>query len=158
MKLKLNPAYAKRHLFVTVLMSGLTLWFGYDGFIRYPSIPAADLYRSIEGSDAPASVDLEAFKRQKTHTQYGFTLFALVMALVVGVRLNNSRRFSFEYDDDGFTAEGVRYAYKDIAEVDRSRWEKKSIMSLKLSDGRRVVLDGWHHLGVAEFVGRLDGR
>ena len=74
MKLKLNGEYAGRHLFVTLLMVGLCGWFGYDGFVRYPATPAAELYKSIEGSDAPDGFDLEAFKAQKTKTQYGFCL------------------------------------------------------------------------------------
>ena len=52
-RLKLNPEYARRHLFVTLLMVALGCWFGYDGFIGYPATPAAELYKSIEGSDAP---------------------------------------------------------------------------------------------------------
>ena len=94
MKLKLNGEYAGRHLFVTLLMVGLCGWFGYDGFVRYPATPAAVLYKSIEGSDAPDGFDLEAFKAQKTKTQYGFTFLTLFVALVVGSRLAKSARSS----------------------------------------------------------------
>ena len=87
MKLKLNREYATRHLFVTLLMLGLGGWFGYDGFVRYPATPAAELYKSIEGSDAPAGFNLEAFKVQKTKTQYGFTFLCFLAALIVGSRL-----------------------------------------------------------------------
>ena len=85
-RLKLNPEYAKRHLFVTLLMVGLCGWFGYDGFVRYPATPAAELYASIEGSEPPEQMtvgQLESFKRQKTQTQYGFTVLALLAALVL---------------------------------------------------------------------------
>ena len=151
MKLKINREYATRHLFVTLLMIGLGGWFGYDGFVRYPATPAADLYRSIEGSDAPAGFNLEAFKDQKTKTQYGFTLLAGLVALVVGLRLFASYRFDFEFDDDGFVHQGRRRAYSDIKNVDRARWEKKGIIRV---DG--ITLDAWHHTGVKEFVEKVE--
>ena len=150
MKLKLNREYATRHLFVTLLMLGLGGWFGYDGFVRYPATPAAELYKSIEGSDAPAGFNLEAFKAQKTKTQYGFTFLCFLAALIVGSRLFASYKFDFDFDDEGFTYAGKRRAYSDIKKVDRSQWEKKGIVKV---DG--IVLDAWHHLGVKEFVTKL---
>ena len=150
MKLKINGEYATRHLFVTLLMIGLGGWFGYDGFVRYPATPAAELYKSIEGSDAPAGFNLEAFKAQKTKTQYGFTFLCFLAALIVGSRLFASYRFDFAFDDEGFTYAGKRKAYSDIKQVDRSQWEKKGIVKV---DG--IVLDAWHHLGVKEFVAKL---
>ena len=80
MELKLNREYALRHLFVVVLMVGLCGWFGYDGFVRYPATPAHDLYVAIEKSEPQTGLDLEAFKAQKTKTQYGFTFLTLFVA------------------------------------------------------------------------------
>ena len=151
MKLQLNQEYARRHLFVTVLMLGLGLWFGYDGFVRYPTTPALELYRSIENADPQPGFDLEAFKRQKTQTQYGFTFLCLLAAIVVGARLNQSRKFHLEWDDDGFTVNSKHYKKSDIVKIDDKNWQKKSISVLHLSDGSRVVLDAWHHSGVKEF-------
>lgn len=149
-RLKLNPEYAKRHLFVTLLMIGLGCWFGYDGFVRYPATPAAELYRSIEGSDAPGGFDLEAFKKQKIGTQYGFTILAFFAAAVVGSRLMRSRRFKFGYTDDCYIYRGRRHPLSSIKKVDRSKWGKKGIVKV---DG--ITLDAWHHLGVKEFVEKL---
>jgi len=153
MKLTLNREYATRHLFVTLLMTGLCCWFGYDGFVRYPATPAAELYKSIEGSDAPAGFNLEAFKKQKTQTQYGFTFLAGLVALVVGLRLFKSYKFDFEFDDEGFVHQGRRHAYSDIKKVDRSKWTSKGILKV---DG--IVLDSWHHVGVKEFADALDKK
>ena len=152
MKLTLNKEYAHRHLFVTLLMLGLGLWFGYDGFVRYPDTPAIELYRSIEKSDPPAGMDLEAFKDQKTKTQYGFTFACLLAALIIGVRLNRARKFSFEWDDAGFTVNGVHHTKDEIEAIDDSLWEKKSILTLRLKNGSRILLDAWHHLGVKDFL------
>ncbi len=149
-KLTLNREYAMRHLFVVVLMTGLCCWFGYDGFVRYPATPAAELYRTIEGREASEGCDLEAFKAQKIKTQYGFTILAFFAALIVGSNLLKSYKFDFEFDDEGFVHEGKRRAYSDIKNVDRSNWEKKGIVKV---DG--ITLDAWHHVGVSEFVEKL---
>ena len=150
MKLTLNREFATRHVGVALLMLGLSCWFGYDGFVRYPATPAAELYRSIEGSDAPAGFNLEAFKVQKTQTQYGFTFLTLLASLVIGGHVWLLSKFRFEYDDESYTFAGRRVAIRDIKSVDRSQWEKKGIIRV---DG--IKLDAWHHAGVKEFVEKL---
>ena len=155
MKLKLNKEYAHRHLFVTLLMAGLCCWFGYDGAVRYPRMTPDLLYRSIEQAEPPAGADLEAFKRQKTNAQLGLALVLLVAAGVVGLRLFLSSRLDFVWDEAGFSVAGRRHSPADIAQLDRSRWESKGILKLKLADGGSVVLDAWHHLGVREAAAEL---
>ena len=150
-RLRLNPEYAKRHLFVTLLMLALGCWFGYDGFIRYPATPAAELYRSIEGSEAPEGYDLEGFKQQKMGTQYGFMILAFFAAAVVGSRLLRSRRFKFGFTDDFYVYRGRRHPISSIKKIDRSKWEKKGIVKVE-----GITLDSWHHLGVKEFLEKID--
>ena len=150
-RLALNREFAVRHFGVALLMLALCGWFGYDGFVRYPATPAAELYRAIEGRDAPEGCDLGRFKDQKTKTQYGFAALALLAALVVGGHAFAVSRFLFEYDDEGFAFRGRRTAYRDVKSVDRSRWEHKGIIRV---DG--VTLDAWHHVGVREVVANLD--
>ena len=151
-RLTLNREFAVRHLGVAALMLGLCGWFGYDGLVKYPATPAAELYRAIEGADAPAGLDLEAFKRQKTQTQYGFAAFALLAALVVGGHVAWLARFRFEYDECGFSAGGrPRRAFADVKAVDWSKWKKKGIVRM---DG--VTLDSWHHEGVKEVAAILE--
>jgi len=150
MKLTLNREYATRHLFVVLLMTGLCCWFGYDGFVRYPATPAAELYESIEGSKPLPTCNLAAFKKQKTQTQYGFTLLSGLAALIVGFRLLKSYRFEFDFDEEGFVYRGKRHAYADIKTVDRSKWATKGILKV---DG--ITLDAWHHVGVKEFESKL---
>jgi len=151
MKLALNREYALRHLGVTVLMAGLCCWFGYDGFVAYPQTPAAELYRNIEGADAPAGFDLEKFKDQKTKTQYGFTVLAFFAALIVGSNLYKSWKFDVSFDDEGFTCAGRRVRYTDVKKVDLAQWEKKGIVRV---DG--ITFDAWHHLGVKDFKVELE--
>ena len=134
-------------------MLGLGCWFGYDGFVRYPATPAAELYRSIEGSDAPENFDLEAFKAQKTKTQHSFAVLAFLVSLVVGTNLYRSFRFQFAFDDEGYVYKGARHRYGDIKKVDWSLWKKKGIVKV---DG--ITLDSWHHVGVKDFAARLEDR
>ena len=151
-RLTLNREFAVRHLGVAALMLGLSAWFGYDGLVKYPATPAAELYRAIEGADAPVGFDLDAFKRQKTQTQYGFAVLALLAALAVGGHVAWLARFRFGYDEDGFSVgSGPRRAFADVKAVDWSAWTKKGIVRM---DG--VTLDTWHHEGVREVAAILE--
>lgn len=155
MKSSLNREFALRHLFVAVLMAVLCCWFGYDGFVKYPATPAAQLYEKIEGAAAPEGFDLAAFKTQKIKTQYGFTLLAFLAALIVGGHLYLVSRFSFEFDDDGFVVRGVRRSWESVraGEIDRRDWEKKGIVKVG-----GVKFDSWHHIGVTEFEAKLTAK
>ena len=150
MKLKLNPEFRNRHLFVAVLMLGLACWFGYDGFVGYPRASAHDLYVKIEAAEPDPQADLEAFKAQKIKTQYGFTLLAFAASAAVALHLLAVARLDFSFDEGGFTCAGERHAFADIASVDDALWKSKGIMRITFG-GRTVTLDAWHHLGVREF-------
>jgi len=158
MTLTINKEFLHRHLFVVLLLAGLGVWFGYDGFVTYPNTPAAKLYESIEKSAPPASMtekQLEAFKTQKIQSQYGFCFALLFASAVVGLHLLAVSRLQFAFDDDGFTWKDRRYSFGDIKSVDRSKWAKKGIVKLALADGT-VTLDSWHHTGVTEFEKKIN--
>lgn len=148
---RLNREYATRHLFVAVLFTAMGCWFGYDGFVRYPSTPAEVLYEEIEAAPPPAGFDAEGFKRQKTQSQIGLMAACLAAGLVVGLRLLGAAKFRFASDDGGFACGGRRYSYSDIRRVDGSKWDKKGIVRLEMADGRRISLDSWHHTGIDAF-------
>ena len=151
MKVNLNREYALRHAFSALVLAALGLWFGFDGFVRYPATPAAELYRSIEKSEPPPEFDLDGFKRQKIQSQYGFSAIALLASIVVGLRLLKEKRFSFEFDESGFTANGKRFSRDDVAEIDENEWKTKSKLHVRLKSGEKITLDAWHHTGVKEF-------
>ena len=150
-RLKLNPEFFYRHLAVCLLMFGMSCWFGYDGFVRYPATPAAELYEKIESSKPPEGFNLDAFKRQKIQSQYGFTALCLLASVLIGLHLASVASFRFEFDDSGFVWRGKKLSLSDIKSVDRSQWKKKGIVKLLLADNSRVTLDAWHHVGVREF-------
>lgn len=160
MELKLNREYAARHLFVALLMLALSAWFGFDGFVKYPQTTGHDLYVSIEGAEPPANFDLAAFKAQKIQTQYGFTALTFAAFVAVALGLLASARFRFAFDDTGFTYDGARFAYGDIAKVDDRDWEKKGIVRFYVKHPSTgavipVKLDAWHHVGVKDFHAKL---
>ncbi len=150
-RLKLNPEFLVRHLAVCLVMLGMGCWFGYDGFIGYPRTPAAELYETIEKAKPQEGFQLEAFKRQKIQSQYGFTALCLLASALIGLHLASVASFRFEFDDTGFVWQGKRRNIADVKSVDRSQWKKKGVVKLLLSDGARVTLDAWHHLGVKDF-------
>ena len=157
-KLSLNPEYARRHVFAALVTLALAFWFAYDGFISYPATPAAELYKMIEKADAPATVDLEAFKKQKIGSQLGFAALSFLASLIVSLRLLSSARFNFSYGSDAFLWKGKNYTFSDIKEVDFTRWSTKGIARLILNDGVNITLDSWHHLSVGDFIKALPER
>lgn len=138
MRLAPNPEFVRRHLFVAVLMAAMGGWFGYDGYVKYPSQDDAFFDdRHLERDNA--------IRRQKE-----FMLLALAASAIVGGHLWRVCRFTFEFDDSSYVWRGRRKAIADIATVDRSQWKSKGILRV---DG--VKLDAWHHLGVKEFESKL---
>lgn len=142
-RFKLNPDFARRYGFVALLFLGMGGWFAYDGLVVYPRLEAAALYESIEKSAPPPEMGterLEAFKRQKIHSQYGLAAVLFVASALVGLTLLKAWRFDFDPERAG-----------RILSVDRSRWEKKGILVLDTENCGRVTLDAFHHLGITEY-------
>ena len=158
MELKLNREFAMRHLGVAILFVALAGWFGYDGLVRYPSLPAHDIYVSIEKSEPREGTDLEAFKQQKIKTQHGFALLTLLASAVIALGVLRSRRSTLTWDDRemcGTLTGGRPLAFSDIAGVEDGQWARKGIIVFVAKDGRRVKLDSWHHTGVDELVAKI---
>lgn len=155
MKLTVNREFAIRYLGVAALMLGLAGWFGYDGFIRYPATPAADLFAEAhQGAAAPDEATAVRFKETAVPRQKQFMVLAMIAALLIGGRVAKARRFDFSFDETGFTAGGERHEFAAVKDIDRSKWDKKGIISFS-ADGRRFKLDAWLHAGVEEFVKKL---
>jgi hypothetical protein len=151
-QLKLNPDFLRRHLAVCILMFGIGCWFGYDGLVTYPKTPAAELYEQIEKSKPKEGFPLEAFKKQKIQSQYGFMALCFLASVLIGLNIASAARFRFEWDESSFVWKGKKRPISDVKSVNRAQWKKKGIIKLELVDGDRVVLDAWHHAGVKEFV------
>ncbi len=156
MKLKVNREFLVRHLFAAGVFLVLGGWFGYDAFVKYPAMPAAELYTSIEGTapEGKTEAQLESFKAQKMAMQRYFALIGIVAGLAVLLHLRGVTKLDFAFDEEGFTCDGVRRRYADIKEIDTTEWEKKGILRLK-GENWRLALDGWHFSGVKEFYARL---
>jgi len=158
--LKLNREFLVRHLFALAVFAVLGGWFGFDAFVRYPRTPAAALYESIEKAPPPADMSqakLDAFKAQKTKTQFVLAIVTLGAALLVALHLLSVAGFKFAFDDDGFVLRGKRFAWGDVKNVDESLWEKKSVLRIS-GDGWDATLDAWHHVGVKELRERLKSK
>lgn len=143
--LRINREFALRHLGVAVLMAALSGWFAYDGYIAYPR--QDDAYFEARHLRRAAAID-----RQKE-----FMALAFLAAILIGGHVFAIARFRFAFDDEGFVFRGKRRSYADIVRVDWSKWEKKDILAIE-TESDRIVLDGWHHLGVKEFAEKMKGR
>ena len=64
MRLKLNKEFAVRHLAVALLMAALGGWFAYDGYVKYPAMDAATLYREAHGGEDAATRNRRKSSRQ----------------------------------------------------------------------------------------------
>ena len=155
MKLTLNREFFLRHLFVAVLMLGLGCWFGYDGFVGYPSKTPSQLYEEIEKSAPPSPEAAQKVYDNAIPRQKQFMGLALLAALAVGLHLLLVSRLDVSFDDEGFTWNGKRFAYSDISRIDDSKWEKKQICVLFVKGGGKLVLDAWHHVGAKEMHAKI---
>lgn len=151
MRLKLNKEFAARHIFVAALLVGMAGWFGYDGYVTYPSMTPDALYELIEHSQPPTPETAEKVYANAIPRQKQFMVLCLIGAAVIGLGVFRAARFSFTYRERGFSFQGRRYAIDDVAAVDVSQWKKKGILKLRLRDGAKVTLDNWHHTGVGGF-------
>lgn len=151
MQLKLNREFAVRYAFVALLMFGMGGWFGYDGYVKYPSMTAAGLYESCHGGEAAASPEAaEKFRATAIPRQKQFMTLCFIAGVLVALCLLRAVRFRFSYDENGFDFGGKRYAFADVASVDLKRWEKKGILVVRTADAA-ITLDSWHHTGVDAF-------
>ena len=150
MKLRLNREFAIRHIFVTVLLVAMGAWFAYDGYVTYPSMTPEELYQKIEKSEAPSHEAAMKVYESAVPRQKQFMGLCLVGALIVGLGVLKAWRFSFEYDETGFTWRGRRMELSDIESIDESQWKKKGILKFKTSAGA-ITLDSWHNTGVDGF-------
>lgn len=142
MRLKLNKEFAVRHLAVALLMAALGGWFAYDGYVKYPAMDAATLYREAHGGeDAATPEQAEKFKANAVPRQKQF--MALAWGFAAFLAANVFMLWRREYELEG-----------EITDVDRRDWDKKGIIRFKVN-GRKVALDAWHHEGVRELVSRL---
>lgn len=151
MKLSLNKEFFIRHLAVTLLMAGMGCWFGYDGYVGYPSQTPRQLYMAAhENAEPESEAAAQKFYDSAIPRQKQFMAIAFLAALAIGGHLFAVSRLKVDFDGEGFTWKGHRFAWADVKKVDDSQWEKKGISRVILEPGT-LVLDSWHHKGVKEL-------
>ena len=156
MKIALNREYAIRHLGVAALMAALCAWFLYDGAISYPAMSDEDfkakILHNLEYENFPQK------RKETTNRQFQFAGIAGLAALIIAGGVLRVKRQTLEWNDDsmcGSLTGGQTLAFTDIAEIDKSLWEKKGILTVLAKDGRKIPLDAWHHTGVKEIAAKL---
>ena len=154
MKLSINREFAFRHLGVAALMFALFCWFLYDGAISYPEKDPV-YFAELHHSSPERGPEL---KKSAIERQYQFAFLALLASIAIAGGVLRVRRQTLEWDDSkmcGSMTGGAPLAFADVESVDSSKWVKKGIVALTATDGRRVVLDTWHHAGARELAARF---
>jgi hypothetical protein len=64
------------------------------------------------------------------------------------------RHYSLE-DDGTLVAPEGRFGRADIADIDMDKWMSKSLATVVLTDGRKIVLDDYKHRDMHLIVGAL---
>ena len=140
MKLSLNREYAMRHGGVAILLFGLGMYFLYDAIFVYPYLTEADGHHTT------------------VEFQYSMAAILSSFAAIVGFRLFRNFRRTLEWDEEkmwGSVTGGVPVAFSDIERCDRRQWDSKGIVVVHAKNGKRYVLDAWHHNGVKDLEKRF---
>ena len=147
MKLQLNREFAMRHLGVALLMAGLCGWFLVDGAIVYPN-----------KDDTYFETELHTQKQRAIDRQLQFAGLTGLAAIIIALGVLRNKRRTLEWDDTqmcGSLTGGTPLAFADVERIDTKRWESKGILVVYAKDGRHMILDAWHHLGVKELAEKL---
>ena len=135
-KLILNKEFVVRYLGVAALFLGLGGWFAYDGFVAYPKMTPAELYKSIEKSDPQTDEQAEKVYKNAIQRQKEFMTLAILASLFLVYRV--------------WSISGQTIPEGKAEEIDKRDWEKKGIARVKI-DGRWYTLDTWHHSNAKEL-------
>lgn len=157
MKLQLNKEYVLRHLGVALVMLGVSGWSAYDGFVGYPKQnclweqrTGGDVIEAFKAADAarkrgevvdPAT--LPPYSQGKVDGQFYQALILAFISLFIATRVSLESLRTFDFAKD------------DVDSVDYSKWAKKRLAYVVLKNGKRVVVDGWHYVGVPAFLDSL---
>lgn len=169
MKLSLNREYATRHLGAAILFAALSIWFAWDGAVKWPAenraweqrtgstVAAAWASRpdARNAHDKQNRDDIPPHWPKEIDRQFQFAALLGLAAAVVGFRLFREWRRTLSWDDSAMCgpATGNRpIPFADIASVDERKWKKQGILLVKAKDGRRLVLDAWHHQGAKDLA------
>jgi hypothetical protein len=185
MEAHVRPRWQLRMTLVAFGFAVFSAWFAYDGAIAYPEFnERARLYNTLAIERAQRDEWL-ALAREKgwpprfqleqtepsgrvqlksdldLRVQIGLAILCSVAAVGLAIRVAVTHGRFLLLDENGLlTCDGKRVDPARIVEIDRSRWERKSIAVVHYEDelGQRhkTVLDDWVYAGAAEILERID--
>ena len=135
-KLILNKEFVVRYLGVAALFACLGGWFAYDGFVAYPKMTAAELYKTIEKSEPQTLEQAEKVANNAIRRQKEFMILAWVAALYLVWKV--------------WSLTGKSIPEGKAEEVDTKDWGKKGIAKVKLG-GKWYTLDTWYYSNAKEL-------
>ena len=75
----------------------------------------------------------------------------LLLAFLAFAAVATKRKTVYCVDESGLSGPGFGaepIPWENVAEVDWAKWDDKGILGVRLADGRRFKLDGWHFAGM----------
>ena len=171
MKISVNKEYRARHALVALVLAAIGGWFFYDGFVAWPaendawrSDPAnkAAVMRWDAGETPKNAPENERPPHEdgKVRGQIAFGSALCLASLVIAALLAHESFKTLEWNEKegwmkGSLTGGRRVDFSEVADLDLRKWESKRIARARLANGRKVVLDGWHHVGVSDLLKHL---
>ncbi len=97
--------------------------------------------------------NLEIYPESKIRTQYVQAAVTFILALLAFWSVLSKRKKEYVADDEGLRGSAIGYPVKwdDIAFVDWNKWDK-GIISIRLKNQNKIVIDGWHFAGVRDIA------
>jgi hypothetical protein len=153
--------YRNTRYIMTVVLIGMGLWFGYDGFVGWPKLNEriAEMDKQIRATSDPTERSRLQQERQKlgdpkTAWDIGLQKFLCFVLPPIGIivlirALHNSRG---EYRLEGNTLHVPGHPpvpFENITEIDKAKWDRKGIayVHYDLGGGQqgKLRLDDFHY-------------
>jgi hypothetical protein len=152
----------------------LALWGAYDYWVTIPTKEAAvaaydAAAKSVEEFEAKAQAsqaapggaqplsaeEVEAYTQAKAVVDKGRPTPPAAYDRPVWTWIGTARRHYSLEDDGTLVAPEGRFGRADIADIDMDKWMSKSLATVVLTDGRKIVLDDYKHRDMHLIVGAL---
>jgi hypothetical protein len=181
---QISSRWQLRMILVSLGFAVFSAWFAYDGAVAYPAFNRrAVLHNNLQEEGRrdewlalakekgwPVEFEIEDLDQQRRvklksqmdlQVQIGLAIFCVVAALALGARVVVNRGRFMILDNEGLvTFEGRCVPLARIVEIDKRRWERKSIAVVHFTDDlgrrRKVVLDDWIHCGMDTILEHLE--
>jgi hypothetical protein len=151
--------YRNTRYLMAILLVGMGLWFGYDGFVNWPQ--QNEIYNRLDrqrladmsrGDNTVAAMVLEQMNQYKHHSDTDIGMQKVlcvalpILGIVVLIRALYNSRGEYRLEENTLHIPGHRpVPLGNVSEIDRRLWDRKGIAYIRyeLNDGKagKIRLD-----------------